>query len=175
MKTDLRHYIRNIEDFPKPGVTFRDITPLLLDPRATDEALDQLCDQAKGLGITKVAAIESRGFFFGSLIAHRLGVGYIPVRKKGKLPFSTLSVTYDLEYGTDTLEIHTDAIVPGDRVLIHDDVLATGGHGPCRGRTGRESRRSGRSSLVPDGTQGTGRRGKALRPSRKVPDGILKE
>lgn len=127
MKTDLRHYIRNIEDFPKPGVTFRDITPLLLDPRATDEALDQLCDQAKGLGITKVAAIESRGFFFGSLIAHRLGVGYIPVRKKGKLPFSTLSVTYDLEYGTDTLEIHTDAIVPGDRVLIHDDVLATGG------------------------------------------------
>lgn len=127
MKTDLRRYIRNIEDFPKPGVIFRDITPLLLDPRATDEALDQLCDQAKGLGITKVAAIESRGFFFGSLIAHRLGVGYIPVRKKDKLPFTTLSVTYDLEYGTDTLEIHTDAIVPGDRVLIHDDVLATGG------------------------------------------------
>ena len=127
MKTDLRRYLRNIEDFPKPGVIFRDITPLLLDPRATDEALDQLCDQAKGLGITKVAAIESRGFFFGSLIAHRLGVGYIPVRKKGKLPFTTLSVTYDLEYGTDTLEIHTDAIVPGDRVLIHDDVLATGG------------------------------------------------
>ena len=127
MKTDLRRYIRNIEDFPKPGVIFRDITPLLLDPRATDEALDQLCDQAKGLGITKVAAIESRGFFFGSRIAHRLGVGYIPVRKKGKLPFTTLSVTYDLEYGTDTLEIHTDAIVPGDRVLIHDDVLATGG------------------------------------------------
>mgnify|MGYP002577057175 FL=1 len=120
MKTDLRRYIRNIEDFPKPGVIFRDITPLLLDPRATDEALDQLCDQAKGLGITKVAAIESRGFFFGSLIAHRLGVGYIPVRKKGKLPFTTLSVTYDLEYGTDTLEIHTDAIVPGDRVLIID-------------------------------------------------------
>ena len=127
MKTDLRRYIRNIEDFPKPGVIFRDITPLLLDPRATDEALDQLCDQAKGLGITKVAAIESRGFFFGSLIAHRLGVGYIPVRKKGKLPFTTISVPYDLEYGTDTLEIHTDAIVPGDRVLIHDDVLATGG------------------------------------------------
>ncbi|HIT98509.1 MAG TPA: adenine phosphoribosyltransferase [Candidatus Merdimorpha stercoravium] len=127
MKTDLRHYIRNIEDFPKPGVIFRDITPLLLDPRATSEALDQLCDHVKDLGITKVAAIESRGFFFGSLIAHRLGVGYIPVRKKGKLPFSTLSVTYDLEYGTDTLEIHTDAIAPGDRVLIHDDVLATGG------------------------------------------------
>ena len=127
MKTDLRRYIRNIEDFPKPVVIFRDITPLLLDPRATDEALVELCDQAKGLGITKVAAIESRGFFFGSLIAHRLGVGYIPVRKKGKLPFTTLSVTYDLEYGTDTLEIHTDAIVPGDRVLIHDDVLATGG------------------------------------------------
>ena len=86
-----------------------------------------MCDHVKDLSITKVAAIESRGFFFGSLIAHRLGVGYIPVRKKGKLPFSTLSVTYDLEYGTDTLEIHTDAIAPGDRVLIHDDVLATGG------------------------------------------------
>lgn len=152
MKTDLRRYIRNIEDFPKPGVIFRDITPLLLDPRATDEALDQLCDQAKGLGITKVAAIESRGFFFGSLIAHRLGVGYIPVRKKGKLPFTTLSVTYDLEYGTDTLEIHTDAIVPGDRVLIHDDVLATGGTARAAVELVEKAGRSGRSSLVPDGS-----------------------
>lgn len=127
MKTDFRQYIRDIEDFPKKGVTFRDITPLLLDPQATASALEELCDQAKGLGITKVAAVESRGFFFGSLIANRLGVGYVPVRKKGKLPYDTFSVTYDLEYGTDTLEIHTDAISSGDKVLIHDDVLATGG------------------------------------------------
>lgn len=127
MKTDFRKYIRNIEDFPKKGVIFRDITPLLLDAQATSAALDALCEQAQGCGITKVAAVESRGFFFGSLIANRLGVGYVPVRKKGKLPYDTLSVSYDLEYGTDTLEIHTDAIRPGDRVLVHDDVLATGG------------------------------------------------
>lgn len=127
MKMDLRTYIRNVNDFPKKGVIFRDITPLLLSPEATNEALAQLCDHVKGLGVTKVAAVESRGFFFGSLIAHELGVGYVPVRKKGKLPFDTLSVTYDLEYGTDSLEIHTDAIRKGDKVLIHDDVLATGG------------------------------------------------
>ena len=127
MKIDLRNYIRNIDDFPKKGVVFRDITPLLLSPEATDEALSRLCDPVKDLGVTKVAAVESRGFFFGSLIAHQLGVGYVPVRKKGKLPYKTISVTYDLEYGTDSLEIHTDAIGPGDRVLVHDDVLATGG------------------------------------------------
>lgn len=127
MKMDLRNYIRNVNDFPKKGVIFRDITPLLLSPEATNEALAQLCAHVKGLGVTKVAAVESRGFFFGSLIAHQLGVGYVPVRKKGKLPFDTISMTYDLEYGTDSLEIHTDAIRKGDKVLIHDDVLATGG------------------------------------------------
>lgn len=127
MEMDLHSYIRNIEDFPKKGVIFRDITPLLLSPEATSEALARLCAQAEGLGVTKVAAVESRGFFFGSLIAHRLSVGYVPVRKKGKLPYDTIAMTYDLEYGTDSLEIHTDAIAKGEKVLVHDDVLATGG------------------------------------------------
>ncbi|MBQ8650116.1 MAG: adenine phosphoribosyltransferase, partial [Flavobacteriales bacterium] len=103
------------------------ITPLLLSPEATSEALRQLVAQAEGLGVTKVAAVESRGFFFGSLIANELGVGYVPVRKKGKLPYETISMEYDLEYGTDVVEIHVDAINKGDKVLIHDDVLATGG------------------------------------------------
>ena len=107
---ELTKYIRDIHDFPKKGILFKDITPLLLSPEATTEALTQL-----------------RGFFFGSLIAHQLGVGYVPVRKKGKLPYDTISMSYDLEYGTDELEIHTDAIKPGDKVLVHDDVLATGG------------------------------------------------
>lgn len=124
---ELTKYIRDIYDFPKKGILFKDITPLLLSPEATTEALSRLCAQADGLGITKVAAVESRGFFFGSLIAHELGVGYVPVRKKGKLPYDTISMSYDLEYGTDELEIHTDAIKPGDKVLVHDDVLATGG------------------------------------------------
>lgn len=124
---ELTKYIRDIHDFPKKGILFKDITPLLLSPEATTEALTQLCAQADGLGVTKVAAVESRGFFFGSLIAHQLGVGYVPVRKKGKLPYDTISMSYDLEYGTDELEIHTDAIKPDDKVLVHDDVLATGG------------------------------------------------
>jgi adenine phosphoribosyltransferase len=106
---------------------FKDITPLLLSPEATREALRQLVAQAEGLGVTKVAAVESRGFFFGSLVANELGVGYVPVRKKGKLPYETIAMEYDLEYGTDVVEIHADAIKPGDKVMVHDDVLATGG------------------------------------------------
>ena len=124
---DLNEYIRDVQDFPKPGVLFKDITPILLSPEATEEALKQLCQQAEGLGVNKVAAVESRGFFFGSLIANKMGVGYVPVRKKGKLPYKTISMEYALEYGTDTIEIHTDAIQKGDKVLIHDDILATGG------------------------------------------------
>lgn len=124
---DLSKYIRDVQNFPKEGVLFKDITPLLLSPEATREALRQLVAQAEGLGVTKVAAVESRGFFFGSLIANELGVGYVPVRKKGKLPYETIAMEYDLEYGTDVVEIHADAIEPGDKVMIHDDVLATGG------------------------------------------------
>ena len=124
---DLSKYIRDVENFPKEGVLFKDITPLLLSPEATREALRQLVAQAEGLGVTKVAAVESRGFFFGSLIANELGVGYVPVRKKGKLPYETISMEYDLEYGTATIEMHKDSIKPGQKVLIVDDLIATGG------------------------------------------------
>lgn len=123
----LEKYIRDIQDFPKPGIVFKDITPLLLNQIAREETLQLLLSSLKDKKIDKVIGVESRGFFFGILLAEALKVGFIPVRKPKKLPFETISVSYDLEYGTDTLEIHTDAIQKGDRVLIHDDVLATGG------------------------------------------------
>lgn len=123
----MKNYIRDIQDFPKEGISFKDITPLLLDPIARKNCLDVLVAPLKELSIDKVIGVESRGFFFGTLIAQELNAGFIPVRKPNKLPYETISASYDLEYGTDTLEIHTDAIQKGDRVLIHDDVLATGG------------------------------------------------
>lgn len=123
----IENYIRDIQDFPKPGIGFKDITPLLADPKATEEWLELLLKGVNGKKIDKVVGVESRGFFFGTLLAQKLNAGFVPVRKPKKLPFTTLSATYDLEYGTDTLEIHTDAIQKGDKVLIHDDVLATGG------------------------------------------------
>ncbi|CAM2986619.1 adenine phosphoribosyltransferase [Flavobacterium succinicans] len=123
----MKKYIRDIQDFPKEGISFKDITPLLIDPIARKKCLDVLVAALKDQAINKVVGVESRGFFFGTLIAQELNAGFVPVRKPNKLPFDTISASYDLEYGTDTLEIHTDAIQPGDRVLIHDDVLATGG------------------------------------------------
>jgi len=123
----MKKYIRDIQDFPKEGISFKDITPLLIDPIARKKCLDVLVTALKDQAINKVVGVESRGFFFGTLIAQELNAGFVPVRKPNKLPFDTISASYDLEYGTDTLEIHTDAIQPGDRVLIHDDVLATGG------------------------------------------------
>lgn len=123
----LKKYIRDIQDFPKPGIGFKDITPLLLNPIARQETLQLLLSNLKDKQIDKVIGVESRGFFFGILLAEELNAGFIPVRKPKKLPFDTISASYDLEYGTDTLEIHVDAIQKGDRVLIHDDVLATGG------------------------------------------------
>ena len=123
----LKNYIRDIQGFPKEGIVFKDITPLLIDPNARKECLEILVSSVKDKKIDKVIGVESRGFFFGMLLAEELNVGFIPVRKPNKLPFDTISASYDLEYGTDTLEIHTDAIQKGDRVLIHDDVLATGG------------------------------------------------
>lgn len=123
----LKKYIRDIQDFPKPGIGFKDITPLLLNPIARKETLHLLISNLKDKQINKVIGVESRGFFFGILIAEELNAGFIPVRKPKKLPFDTISASYDLEYGTDTLEIHIDAIQKGDKVLIHDDVLATGG------------------------------------------------
>ena len=124
---DLEGYIRSIPDWPKKGILFRDITPLLADPKALSAAIDALCAGFTEVGIEYVAAVEARGFIFGAAVARKLGVGFVPIRKKGKLPFKTESVSYDLEYGTDTLEVHSDAIVKGAKVLMVDDLLATGG------------------------------------------------
>ena len=123
----LKNYIRSIPDWPKKGILFRDITPLLADPKAFSAAIDALCAGFTETGIDYVAAIEARGFIFGSAVAEKLGAGFVPIRKKGKLPFKTESITYDLEYGTDTLEVHSDAISSGAKVLMIDDLLATGG------------------------------------------------
>ena len=124
---DLQRYIRSIPDWPKKGILFRDITPLLADPKAFSAAVDALCAGFTEVGVEYVAAVEARGFIFGAAVAKNLGVGFVPIRKKGKLPFKTESVSYDLEYGTDTLEVHSDAIVKGAKVLMVDDLLATGG------------------------------------------------
>jgi len=123
----LKGYIRDIPDYPQPGVLFRDITPLLQDARALQFAIDKLAERYRGAGIDAVVGIESRGFIFGTPLAYLLGVGFVPVRKKGKLPADTISIQYDLEYGTNVLEIHTDGLRSGQRVLIVDDLLATGG------------------------------------------------
>lgn len=124
---NIENYIRVIQDFPKPGIGFKDITPLLSNPEATNTCLELLINTLKDKNITKVVGVESRGFFFGILLAQKLNVGFVPVRKPKKLPFETISASYELEYGTDTLEMHIDAIQKGDKVVIHDDVLATGG------------------------------------------------
>lgn len=123
----LKAAIRDVPDFPKPGIIFKDITTLLKDPRLLRIAVDQLVSLCAGKPADKVAAIESRGFIFGSLVADRLGAGLVPVRKPGKLPAKTISASYELEYGTDTIEMHADGIAPNDRVLIVDDLIATGG------------------------------------------------
>ncbi len=124
---DIQTYIRDIKDFPKEGVVFKDITPLLNNAEGRKEVLKNILRNLPDTKTDKVIGIESRGFFFGILLAQELGAGFVPVRKKGKLPFDTISASYELEYGTDSLEIHTDAIQKGENVLIHDDVLATGG------------------------------------------------
>ncbi len=126
-KSDLKDCIRNIPDFPKPGILFRDITTLLKDKSAFKKAVNALANKFKNKKIDVVVAVEARGFILGGAVAEKLGAGFIPVRKKGKLPWRTNSVTYALEYGTDTLEMHQDAIKPKDKVLIVDDLLATGG------------------------------------------------
>lgn len=123
----LQDYIRDIKDFPKPGIVYKDITPLLQDPEAARKTTDALLKTVGDLHVDKVVGIESRGFFFATLLAERLNAGFIPIRKPGKLPYETLQESYSLEYGEDVLEIHSDAIRPGEKVLIHDDVLATGG------------------------------------------------
>jgi adenine phosphoribosyltransferase len=126
-RLNLGKYIRNIPDWPKKGILFRDITPLLADPKAFSEAINALCADFSGAGIEYVAAVEARGFVFGAAVAKKLKAGFVPIRKKGKLPFKTERITYDLEYGTDTLEVHCDAVRKGAKVLMVDDLLATGG------------------------------------------------
>ena len=124
---DLKRYIRSIPDWPKKGILFRDITPLLADPKALAAAIDALCAGFTETGIEYVAAVEARGFIFGAAVAEKLGAGFVPIRKKGKLPSKTESISYDLEYGIDTLEVHLDAIKSKAKVLMVDDLLATGG------------------------------------------------
>ena len=124
---DLEQYIRDIPDFPKEGIVFKDITPLLASAEGFRAAIDIIKAEYDGAGVTKVMGAEARGFIFGGALAYELDAGFVPARKPGKLPWMTTSHTYDLEYGTDALEVHTDALRPGDVVLIVDDVLATGG------------------------------------------------
>lgn len=124
---DLRSVIRSIPDYPKPGIMFRDVTTLLADARGFRRAIDELVQPLAGAKIDKVAGIEARGFILGGAIAHQLSVGFVPIRKKGKLPFKTIAERYELEYGVDEVEIHVDAVAPGERVLLVDDLIATGG------------------------------------------------
>ena len=127
MTADLSHYIRSIPDFPKKGIDFKDVTTIWKDPTGFQLAVDQFVKKYSGLKIDKVVGIESRGFVFGAALALRLNAGFVPVRKKGKLPASVISEEYVLEYGTDVVEIHKDAVQKGEKILLHDDLLATGG------------------------------------------------
>ena len=123
----LRSFVRDIADYPVAGVTFRDITPLLGDSAALAQAVDAMVEQFAGVPFDRVVGVEARGFIFGAAVAYRAGAGFVPVRKAGKLPWAVVREEYNLEYGSDKLEIHRDAIHPGERILIVDDVLATGG------------------------------------------------
>ena len=124
---ELKQAIRTIPDYPKPGIMFRDITTLLGNARAFRRAVDQLVQPYAGAKIDQVAGIEARGFILGGAVAHQLSSGFVPIRKKGKLPFTKVSVAYSLEYGIDEMEMHDDAIAPGERVILVDDLIATGG------------------------------------------------
>ncbi len=127
LAADLRSAIRTIPDYPKPGIMFRDITTLLGDARAFRRAVDELVHPYAGAKIDKIAGIEARGFILGGAVAHQLSAGFVPIRKKGKLPHRTVSVAYALEYGSDEIEMHADALVTGERVVLVDDLIATGG------------------------------------------------
>ncbi len=127
LSEELRKTIRDIPDFPKQGIIFKDITPVLKSPRLFRKVIKTFHERYRDKGITAIVAIESRGFIFGGALAERMGVSFIPVRKKGKLPYKTVSATYELEYGTDSVEMHSDALGPGDKVVVLDDLVATGG------------------------------------------------
>lgn len=127
IEQQIKTAIRDIPDFPKPGIIFKDITPILKDPQLCGDIVDAFVDRLKGMEVDVVAGVESRGFLFGLTLASKLGVPFIPVRKAGKLPFTIKQKAYKLEYGTAVIEMHTDAFEPGQRILLHDDLLATGG------------------------------------------------
>jgi adenine phosphoribosyltransferase len=127
MPMDFREVIRTIPDYPQPGVMFRDITTLLGNARAFRRAVDEMVQPYAGLRVDKVAALEARGFILGGAVAHQLSIGFVPIRKKGKLPYTVIGESYALEYGQDRVEIHIDALSPGDQVLLVDDLIATGG------------------------------------------------
>ncbi|MEO0965603.1 MAG: adenine phosphoribosyltransferase [Planctomycetota bacterium] len=127
MSINIESHIRDVHDFPKPGIVFKDITPMLANPAALAMAVELMASPFRGQDIHKVCGAESRGFIFGTAIAQSLSAGFVPIRKPGKLPSDTVSMNYELEYGTDQLEVHKDAIQPGERVLMVDDLLATGG------------------------------------------------
>jgi adenine phosphoribosyltransferase len=127
MQSDLVNSIRTIPDYPKPGVQFRDITTLLGNARAFRRAVDELVHPYAGMKIDKIAGIEARGFILGGAVAHQLSAGFVPIRKKGKLPYETVSVAYSLEYGIDEMEVHKDALSAGEKVILVDDLIATGG------------------------------------------------
>jgi len=124
---ELKEHIRDVKDFPKKGIVFKDITPLLSHPPAFATVIDAFAERLEGKGVTKAVGIESRGFIFGAALALKMGIGFVPVRKPGKLPYQTVRESYELEYGTDAIEIHRDAIAPGEKVALVDDLLATGG------------------------------------------------
>src|SRR5579859_5766995 len=124
---DFKSLVRDVPDFPKKGITFKDITPLLKNPKAFQEVIQVLADRYKSKNLNSIVAMESRGFIFAGALATQMGVSFVPVRKPGKLPWKTIRETYELEYGTDTLEIHEDSIAKGEKILVLDDVLATGG------------------------------------------------
>jgi len=145
LKTDpesiraIERAIREIPDYPKPGIQFKDITPVLGQPELLGLAVEALASPFLESGVTKVIGVEARGFILGGMLAHRLGAGFVPVRKRGKLPYKTRSAEYDLEYGRDTIEMHIDAILNTDKVLIHDDVIATGGTASASFQLAREA------------------------------------
>ena len=127
ISTRLKDTIRDVPDFPKPGIVFKDITPILLDSQLTRDIIDEMVNQVKSLSLDAIVGIESRGFWFGIMLANKLDIPFIPIRKKGKLPYKTVSYSYDLEYGSAEIEMHVDEIKENWNVLIHDDLLATGG------------------------------------------------
>lgn len=124
---NLKQYIRDVPDFPKPGIIFKDITPLLGDAKAFAALIDSFVEKYRNSGITKICGIESRGFIIGAALALRMGIGFVPIRKAGKLPYKSIKRQYSLEYGTDAIEIHQDAVGKGEKVLLVDDLIATGG------------------------------------------------